>query len=294
MKNNQFKEFLPSMTLAMEKPPSFYARMVSFIVMAFACITILWLVFAKTDIVVSAQGKIVPSGKIKLIQAAEEGVVVRIYVTDGQIVRKGDSLIDLDNTSSGADEKQVESKLTQSLLTVQRLRSELGEDVILGKGVENKDLIIMEQALMEANKKQFKEKLNLLNLDRAQAKSIFNAATLEVSKLTNEIVFNEDQLRQKTRQAKEGLIAGLEVQDAKFKLSNSRKERQVQRQRANEAKEKLEAANKKLESANTEYRSELLQKITEAELEYQAFIQDKVKSTMRMDRHCLSKASILV
>ena len=291
MKNNSskssFKEFLPSMTLAMERPPSFYARMVSFFVMTFVFITILWLILAKVDIVVSAQGKVVPSGKVKLIQAAEEGVVVKIYVTDGQTVKKGDLLVDLDSTSSGADEKQVESKLTKSVLTVQRLRLELGEQILLGEGVENKNLITTEHALMEANKKQLEEKLNLLESERAQAKASLKAAQLEVSKLSNEIVFNEEQLIQKTRQAKEGLIAGLEVQDAKFILNNSFKERQVQKQRVNESKEKFESTSEKLESAKTEYRGELLQKLTEAEHEYQSAVQDKVKSTMRMEHQAL-------
>jgi len=164
---------------------------------------------------------------------------------------------------------------------------ELGEDLTLGEGVESKDLVLTEQALMDANKKQLKEKLNLLESERAQAEALLKAANLEVSKLSNEITFNQEQFRQKARQAKEGLIAGLEVQDAKFKLSNSRKERQVQKQRVNEAKEKFESTSKKLESAITEYRGELLQKLTEAELEYQGSLQDKIKSTMRMEHQAL-------
>ena len=44
----------------------------------------------KIDIVASAPGKIVPSGRTKVIQPFETGVVRAIHVRDGQRVKAGE------------------------------------------------------------------------------------------------------------------------------------------------------------------------------------------------------------
>src|SRR5215471_16942149 len=50
----------------------------------------------------SASGKIVPSGRTKVIQPFETGVVRSIRVEDGQAVKAGDVLIELDPTVNAA------------------------------------------------------------------------------------------------------------------------------------------------------------------------------------------------
>ena len=59
----------------------------------------------------SASGKVVPSGRVKLIQPFETGVVRAIHVRDGQSVKAGDVLIELDPTMTEAEEKHIRSDL---------------------------------------------------------------------------------------------------------------------------------------------------------------------------------------
>ena len=72
---------------------------------------ILWASWAEVDIIASAQGKIVPSGKVKIIQPFETGVVKTIFVKEGQHIKAGDKLIALDSTSSQADVDRLSSEL---------------------------------------------------------------------------------------------------------------------------------------------------------------------------------------
>ena len=81
---------------------------------------------AISDIVAVGQGKIVPSGRTKLIQAFETGVVTTIAVEEGQKVAKGDLLVELDSTSTGADTDRLTKDLSRQALLVARLRSILG------------------------------------------------------------------------------------------------------------------------------------------------------------------------
>ena len=67
--------------------------------------------FGKVDIVATAPGKIVPSGRTKVIQPFETGVVRAIHVRDGQSVKAGDVLIELDPTMNEAEREHLQSDL---------------------------------------------------------------------------------------------------------------------------------------------------------------------------------------
>ena len=92
--------FLPAALEITETPPSPTRRIVGATIIALFCLAVAWTSLGTTDIVATASGKIVPSGRTKLIQPFETGVVRAIHVQDGQSVRAGEVLIELDPTMS--------------------------------------------------------------------------------------------------------------------------------------------------------------------------------------------------
>src|SRR5215468_9469997 len=80
---------------------------------------------AAIDIVAVAPGKIIPSGRTKVIQPFETGVVRNINVRDGQSVKLGDVLIELDPTMAGAELGHLRSDLMSARLEIARLRAAL-------------------------------------------------------------------------------------------------------------------------------------------------------------------------
>ena len=281
-KKNQklINEFLPSMTVTMQRPPSLHARFISTLIMLFVIITLLWLFFSKVDIVISAQGKVVPSGKIKVVQAVEQGVVKSILVKNGQFVKQGQSLIEMDATNSDADEKQLLNKLQKAQLTVERLKIELGqkESNEFGAKVNNPSLVRTEEALLRANQSQLNEQNKQLRFELDQARATLGAARLEVGKLDTEIDFNQKQFFQKTRQSKEGLIARTEVDSAEMALKTSKGEKAVQLKRVREARGRFDSATEKLQASMAEYQSKLYQQLTDSEYQLQEAMQEMVKA----------------
>src|SRR5579863_5496522 len=81
--------FLPAALEIVETPPSPIGRAIGATVIAFFCLALIWAAFGQVDIIASAPGKIVPSGRVKLIQPFESGVVRAIDVRDGQSVKSG-------------------------------------------------------------------------------------------------------------------------------------------------------------------------------------------------------------
>jgi hemolysin D len=120
--------FLPAALEIAETPPSPVGRAIAATIVAIFCVALLWASLGKVDIVTTSTGKIVPGGRTKLIQPFETGVVRAIHVRDGQTVKAGDVLIELDPTMTSADEERQKSDLAGAQLDVARLQAELAED----------------------------------------------------------------------------------------------------------------------------------------------------------------------
>ncbi len=105
------RQFLPAALAVQEAPPSPAAHWVLGLLLSLFSIGVLWACFGEVDIVVTAPGRIVPSGQVKVVQASESGIVAAIYVEDGQRVEEGQSLVKLDPTYAKADISRIREQL---------------------------------------------------------------------------------------------------------------------------------------------------------------------------------------
>lgn len=104
-------QFLPAALSLQELPVNPIARYIKWSIMVFSALALLWACIGEIDVVATAQGKIVPSGKSKVIQPSEVAVVKAINVYDGQQVKAGDLLVELDASQTGADVERLKSDL---------------------------------------------------------------------------------------------------------------------------------------------------------------------------------------
>jgi hemolysin D len=116
-------EFLPAALELQERPPSPVGRFTMWTVVALIVIAFVWSVFGRVEIVAVAPGKFIPSGQVKLIQASNIGRVKAIRVNDGDSVRAGQALIELDPTLAEADRQRLESDWVASSLELSRWRA---------------------------------------------------------------------------------------------------------------------------------------------------------------------------
>jgi len=149
--SNQELAFLPAVLEIQESPPSPAGRAVGATIISVFVLGIVWASFGKIDIVAVAQGKIIPSDHSKIIQPLEAGVIKSILVRDGQHVKAGDTLIELDATSAGADSSRLSNEYMAALTEVARLRSLLAEKdtFIAPKGADPSLVRTMRQRLRD-------------------------------------------------------------------------------------------------------------------------------------------------
>lgn len=104
-------QFLPAALALQEQPVHPAPRYILFAIMLFAALASLWACLGEIDVVATATGKVVASGKSKTIQPSELAVVKAIHVYDGEQVKAGDVLIELDASVTGADVRRLNSDL---------------------------------------------------------------------------------------------------------------------------------------------------------------------------------------
>lgn len=119
-------QFLPAALELQDKPVHPAPRIFMWTIMSFAAIALVWACLGKIDIVATASGKIIPSGKTKVIQTSETAVVKAIHVTDGQTVKAGQLLLELDSTSADADVGRIKSDLLAARVDSARAEAMLG------------------------------------------------------------------------------------------------------------------------------------------------------------------------
>src|SRR4051794_9660454 len=124
--------FLPAAVELVETPPSPIGRAIAATIVLLFSAALAWASLGTIDIVASATGKIVPSGRTKVVQPFETGVVRSIKVQDGQAVKAGDLLIELDPTLNAAERDHMRNDLVAERLNIARLRAALagGDDAV--------------------------------------------------------------------------------------------------------------------------------------------------------------------
>jgi hemolysin D len=116
-------DFLPAVLEVTETPPSPTARVLAAVLCLFLLLSLAWSIIGRVDVVAVAEGKTMPSGRSKTVQAAEAAVVTSIHVEDGQTVAAGEILIQFDPTQTGAERERIAQALAEAQVAAARLRS---------------------------------------------------------------------------------------------------------------------------------------------------------------------------
>jgi hemolysin D len=118
----QEAEFLPAALSLQERPVSPAALLTARLLMALVLALLLWSWFGKVDIVVNASGKIIPGQRIKTIASVDVASVRALHVVEGQHVKAGDVLVELD--ASATDAEHDKAIIDRSAAVLQAARSQ--------------------------------------------------------------------------------------------------------------------------------------------------------------------------
>ncbi|HMM74825.1 MAG TPA: HlyD family type I secretion periplasmic adaptor subunit [Gammaproteobacteria bacterium] len=114
-------EFLPAAQEIVETPPLPAARCLLWSIVLCAIIAAAWSVIGRVDIVGVAPGRVVATGRTKLVQAHATAVIARLHVREGQRVAAGELLVELDATAARAEAARLAAECASLALDAERL-----------------------------------------------------------------------------------------------------------------------------------------------------------------------------
>ncbi|MEP1441916.1 MAG: HlyD family type I secretion periplasmic adaptor subunit [Hyphomicrobiales bacterium] len=170
-----------------DRPP-LLGRITIGIVLLALIVFIVWTAFTKVDEIARGDGKIIPLSKTQVIQASEAGVIEEISVRVGQVVKKGELIVRLDDTTTSSSLGESEAQEQALKGQIARLRIEITgdlnakfvcpDDLLKSSpkicGAEQKNLearrnsYLAQARVLESRLKQREEELeeNMVNIER--------------------------------------------------------------------------------------------------------------------------------
>ncbi|AUC97825.1 HlyD family type I secretion periplasmic adaptor subunit [Bradyrhizobium sp. SK17] len=288
------RQFLPAALEIIETPASPVGRAIGGTIILFFAIAVAWATFGHVDIIATAQGKIVPTGRSKTIQPLETGTVSAIHVRDGDQVAAGQVLIELDRTVTQAEQRRVTQDLILAQLDVARLgalrdnfdRLDGARDIAAPAGVSERDLARTRAAMQAQAAEQLAKMASIVRQveqKRAEAESI--AATVAKIDASLPLVEQTAKIRRDAMQIQYGnQIAYL---DAQARMLDQQNERVVQSRKLVEIEAARQALEQQLGQTKSGFERQVLSDLSDAQKKVEELSQDLVKAERKMNEQVL-------
>lgn len=171
-------EFVDESRKAMVTESPFITNALLYGIGIFMIIILIWAKFAILDEITVAQGKVIPSSQVQVIQNLDGGIVAAIYVKEGDIVQKDQILMRLDDTRYASAYREALAKYWALLASTARLTAEeTGATSITFP----KELIEEQPELVKNETLLFNQHMEDLNATLDTLKKSYNLANKELS-----------------------------------------------------------------------------------------------------------------
>lgn len=202
--------------IAREDRPPLFASAAVLIIAALFVAFVAWASFAEVDEIARGEGKVIPASKTQIVQASEAGVVQEIAVKVGQVVKKNDLIIRLDNTVSASSLGEQQAKARTLGARIARLKQE--QEGRIADPLACPDELVRtapeicenEQKLLVARRQNFDNKLNVLKSRLDQREKELNEAKVNVTRLTESLEVSDREAALVTSMVKRNLMAKTE------------------------------------------------------------------------------------
>jgi hemolysin D len=248
---------------------------------------------SQIDVVAVAEGKVIPSARVKRIRPYESGIVRAIRVEDGQAVRAGDVLVELDPTVRLAERARLFHAVRASALDVARLRAMRGPVDVAAAGFQPPEDADPEEAethraLLVAETREHEEMLRELGFDIRRAEAQIDALRAAIVRADAMLPMLRERAAARARLADLGhgaRIAHLEIAQQLVDLEHQAMVSRVQLAAGLAQAEALRAARDRRDS---DFRRRILSRLIEAERHLLAAREDLRKAEQNLRHQTLA------
>lgn len=275
-------EFLPAALEIQESPPSPVGRALAVAIGGVLVAGVVWAGLGEVDIVAVAPGRVAPRDHSKVVQPLEAGIIRSIRVWDGKSVRRGEVVIELDPTSSGAEERRVTTERLAALTHVARLRALLaGEAAFEPPSGVDPALLKLQHRLLRDQLVEYRGRLDAANLLVQQRAAALQATRATIQRLDALVRLETQRAEAYRRLVEREYIARIQHLEAEQKRVDAVQELAVQRQRLDQDMAALAESEKQAELVASEWSRARLAELTDWETKTASLSEEVVKAVRR-------------
>ncbi|PAU65797.1 hemolysin secretion protein D [Pseudomonas sp. PIC25] len=281
-------EFMPEVQGAVLEDSPWLTRVTVWSVAIFLIVALLWARFAVLEEVTTGEGKAIPSSKVQTVQNLEGGIVAEIFVREGQVVDKGDTLLRLDDTRFLSNKGETEADRLALVARIERLSAEAeGRPMAVPEEVRRKapQLAEDEQALYHSRQQRLQSEQRTLQEQLRQKEQELAEFRAKAQQYRSSLGLIQQELNMSQPLVGTGAISEVEV----LRLRRSAVEMRGSLDATTLAIPRAEAAvgeiKSKIEESVLAFRSDAFKELNEVRTELQKItatglaIQDRVSRT---------------
>jgi hemolysin D len=277
-------EFLAAVLEIQQAPPSPIGRAIMWTILAVFTSAVLWATFGWIDIVATAQGKIIPSGYSKIIQPYEIGVIAAIYVQDGQVVQKGEVLIDLDSTQNRADRDRALNEYRAAKVDAARLRALIGGKVAFEAPVDvDPQYVVLQQQLLRDQLAEYRARLGAVRHLIGQRKAALDQTQENIRRLEATVPMEAERARAFEKLLEHDAATKLDFLQAEQQRIDKTQELAGQRMKLAQDAAALAEAEKNYRALVSEFQQSKQAELSIAETKSASLAQDVTKAGQKTD-----------
>lgn len=283
-------DFLTGIESILAIRPSKMVWLIPLLIGSLILFIILWLTFSQIDVVASSLGKTIPSSRMILIQVKDTSTIEKIYVKNGQSVKKGDLLVDFKSNVEEFDNNNM--KVKYEILDIKKKFLEKFISYI-ANNIQNKDLN-SEVSLFNLANEKLSSYISSYNTEIASLTSKIEKVVYEkkmveseINKLTQLLPFIKYKVEQMKKLVDKGLEAEISLKNLEEEFIEKSSNINVKNDEVKKLSAELEISKKELLQFKNNIRKELIEDLNKTTDEL-----NTMKSEVSKSNYLLQSKSI--
>jgi len=280
-------DFMSALEAATRMRPATPAVLLLFSIALLISLAILWAAVSQVEILTRAEGHVVPSRDVQMVQSLEGGILESLLVAPGQLVKKGEVLLRLSDIQVSSEARGTEAKFLSLKAKKARLEAESsGKDFILPEEIAKKlpQIAANEKALYESRQKELQsafaildDRINKANAELSEVSSQISRFSENKRSLEQELSITREMVKKRAMPKLEEIRLSREMQDMGGQINGA-----VQRKKALESE--VQVAKRERESQTDKFRSQALGEMNGVETDLEGLKENLASLGDQVDR----------
>lgn len=276
-------DFLLGIESILSSRPSKMLWMIPTVIGVFFICVVLWLIVSQIDVVAPSQGKIIPSSRMVLIQPKETNAIKQVYVTNGQVVKKGELLVEFQDSVEKFDNNSLKTQyeILQAKEIFLKAYIDYIDNGIVSLDKEknlSQELYHSIEFRLNSNTSYYNNEISSLMQKIKKVNFEMEMVKTELEKQRNMLPFIEYKLTQITKLVEQGLESEISMKDLEQQYIEQKSNISIKENEFDKLKSQYEISKKELLQFKHNIKKDLVEDLNKTANELSALLPDLNKS----------------